>query len=84
MCKSAWFGLWKLPREKCQFNQRGACFMGVSVEVTGPGVGTTLKKTKLVTHSISLVNVLQSEYNSFFFFFFFIHQTIRINFNQKG
>ena len=38
--------------------------MGVSLEVTGPGVGTTLKKTKLLTHSISLVNVLESEYNS--------------------
>jgi len=38
--------------------------MGVSLEVIGPGVGTTLKKTKLVSHSISLVSMLQSEYNS--------------------
>ena len=45
-------------------NQRGACFIGVSLEVIGLGVGITLKKTKLVTHSISLVSVLESEYNS--------------------
>jgi len=38
--------------------------MGVTLEVTGHGVGTTLKKTKLLMHSISLVNVLESEYNS--------------------
>ena len=38
--------------------------MGVSLEVIGPGVGTTLKKTKLVLRSISLVSVLESEYNS--------------------
>jgi len=49
---------------KMSVNQRGACFMGVSLKVTGPGVGTTLKKTKLLTHSISLVNVPESEYNS--------------------
>ena len=38
--------------------------MGVSLEVTGHGIGTTLKKTKLLAHSVSLVNVLESEYNS--------------------
>jgi len=30
--------------QKMPVNQRWACFMGVSLEVTGPGVGTTLKK----------------------------------------
>jgi len=61
MCKNVWlvFG-----NSSSRVNQRGACFMGVSLEATGLGVGTTLNKTKLVTYSISLVNVLESEYNS--------------------
>jgi len=64
MCKSAWFGLGNSSSQKKPVNQCRACFMGVPLEVTGPGPGTTLKKTKLLTHHISLVDVLESEYNS--------------------
>ena len=64
MCKNVWLVNGNSSSRTMPVNQRGARFMGVSLEVIGPGVGTTLKKTKLVLHSISLVSVLESEYNS--------------------
>ena len=36
-----------------------ACFMGVSLEVTGLNVSTIFKKSKLVAHDISIANVLE-------------------------
>ena len=38
--------------------------MGVSLEVTGSSIGTTLKKTELVAYSIPIFHVLESGYNS--------------------
>ena len=38
--------------------------MGVSPEVTGSSVGTSLKKTKLVAYSIPIFNELEGGYNS--------------------
>ena len=64
ICKNVWLVIGNYSSRTMPVNQRGACFMGVSLEVIGPGVGITLKKTKLVSHNISLVNVLESEYNN--------------------
>jgi len=61
--KTFGWSLTTLPREQCQIISAGPV-LWVCLEVIDPGVGITLKKTKLVTHRISLVNALESEYNS--------------------
>jgi len=56
MCKNVWLVIGNSSSRTMPVNQCGGCFIGVSLEVIGPpGVGTTLKKTKLLTMACHLL-----------------------------